>query len=109
LIIRSLENIDVAILRKFSDLLRQKVKSGVFILGAKNLEDASLILSVTDDLVERGIKANELMNQISPLMDGSGGGKPQLAQAGSKQPQKLDGAIAQAREIVKNKMITITL
>jgi len=101
LIIRSLENIDIALLRKLSDLLKQKVKSGVFILGAKGTEDASMILTVTDDLVARGIKANELMGQIAPLMDGSGGGKPQLAQAGSKQPQKLDGALAQAREIIK--------
>jgi alanyl-tRNA synthetase len=104
LIIRSLENIDIALLRKLSDLLKQKVHSGIFILGAKDSENASLILSVTDDLVARGIKANELMSQITPLMDGSGGGKPQLAQAGSKQPQKLDGALAQAREIVKAKL-----
>ena len=100
LIIRSLEDIDIALLRKLSDLLKQKVKSGVFILGAKGPEDASVILSVTDDLVARGIKANELMNQITPLMDGSGGGRPQLAQAGSKNPQKLDGALAKAKEIV---------
>jgi alanyl-tRNA synthetase len=100
LIIRSLEDIDIALLRKLSDLLKQKVKSGIFILGAKGPEDASVILSVTDDLVARGIKANELMNQITPLMDGSGGGRPQLAQAGSKNPQKLDGALAKAKEIV---------
>ena len=104
LIIRSLENIDIALLRKLSDLLKQKVKSGVFILGAKGPQDASMILSVTDDLVARGIKANELMSQITPLMDGSGGGKPQLAQAGSKQPQKLEVALTQARELVKAKL-----
>ena len=67
----------------------------------KGLQDASVILSVTDDLVARGIKANELMGQIAPLMEGSGGGRPQLAQAGSKQPQKLDGALVKAKEIVK--------
>ena len=61
LIIRSLEDIDIALLRKLSDLLKQKVKSGIFILGAKGPQDASVILSVTDDLVARGIKANELM------------------------------------------------
>lgn len=104
LIIQSLENIDIALLRKLSDLLKQKVPSGIFILGAKGDQDASVILSVTDDLVARGIKANELMGQITPLMDGSGGGKPQLAQAGSKSPQKLEGALAQAREIVKAKL-----
>ena len=104
LIIRSLENIDILLLRKLSDLLKQKVSSGVFILGAKDSENASMVLSVTDDLVARGIKANDLMSQITPLMEGSGGGKPQLAQAGSKQPQKLDGALAQAREIVRAKL-----
>jgi alanyl-tRNA synthetase len=102
LIIRSLENIDIASLRKLSDLLKQKVKSGIFILGAKDPENASMVLSVTDDLVARGIKANELMDQITPLMDGSGGGRPQLAQAGSKQPQKLDEALVKARDIVKD-------
>jgi alanyl-tRNA synthetase len=104
LIIRSLENIDVSLLRKLSDLLKQKVKSGVFVLGAKGDQDVSVVLSVTDDLVARGIKADELMSQITPLMDGSGGGRPQLAQAGSKQPQKLDGALARAREIVKARL-----
>jgi len=104
LIIRSLEDIDITLLRKLSDLLRQKVKSGIFILAARGPEDASLILSVTDDLVARGIKANELMGQITPLLEGSGGGRPNLAQAGSKQPQKLDGALARAREIVKAKL-----
>ncbi len=104
LIIRTLENIDIALLRQLSDLLKQKVKSGIFILGSKGQEDASLILSVTDDLVARGVKADELMGQITPLIEGSGGGRPQMAQAGSKQPQKLDGALARAREIVKAKL-----
>ena len=107
LIIRSLEDIDIALLRKLSDLFKQKVKSGIFILGAKGPEDASVILSVTDDLVARGIKANELMGQITPLMEGSGGGRPQLAQAGSKQPQKLDGALVKARDIVKDKIMKL--
>jgi alanyl-tRNA synthetase len=100
LIISSVGDIDIELLRKLSDLLKQKVKSGVFILGAKGLQDASVILSVTDDLAARGIKANELMQEIAPLLDGSGGGRANLAQAGSKQPQKLEGALAKASEIV---------
>jgi len=104
LIIRTLEEMDIALLRKLSDLLKQKVGSGIFILAARGPEDVSLIISLTDDLVNRGIKANELMSQIVPLIEGSGGGKPQLAQAGSKQPQKLDGALVKAREIVKAKL-----
>ncbi len=104
LIVQSLENIDIALLRKLSDLLKQKVKSGVFILGAKGLDDASVVLSVTDDLVARGIKANQLIAQITPLLQGNGGGTTYLAQAGSKQPQKLDGALVKAREIVSTSL-----
>ena len=100
LIISSVGNIDIELLRKLSDLLKQKVKSGVFILGANDQENASMIISVTDDLVARGIKANELMKEIGSLLGGSGGGRENLAQAGSKQPQKLDGALAKAKEIV---------
>ena len=97
LIVSSVGDIDIELLRKLSDLLKQKVKSGIFILGAKGALDASVILSVTDDLVARGIKADELMREITPLLGGSGGGRANLAQAGSKQPQKLDGALAKAR------------
>jgi alanyl-tRNA synthetase len=100
LIVRSLEEIDIELLRKLSDLLKQKVRSGIFVLGAKGPENVSVILSVTDDLVARGIKANDLMGRITPLLEGSGGGRPNLAQAGSKQPQKLEGALSSAREII---------
>ena len=104
LIACSLGDIDIALLRKLSDLFKQKVKSGVFILGAKGAQSSSLILCVTDDLVARGIKANELMGQITPILEGSGGGRPQLAQAGSKQPQKLDEAMDKAREIIRESL-----
>ena len=64
-----------------------------------------MVLSVTDDLVARGIKANELMGQIIPLMEGSGGGKPSVSPGRQqKSPQKLDGALVQARELVKAKL-----
>ena len=104
LIIKSLGNIDIGLLRKLSDLLKQKVPSGIFILGAKGAEDASIVFSVTDDLVARGIKANELMAQVTAILEGSGGGKPQLAQAGSKSPQKLDGALSSAKNITLSKL-----
>ncbi|MBF0491092.1 MAG: alanine--tRNA ligase, partial [Candidatus Omnitrophica bacterium] len=99
-ITRCLHNIDIAMLRKLSDLLKQKVSSGVFILGAKGQEDAALVISVSDDLVARGIKANEIIGRVAPLFGANGGGKPQLAQAGSKEPQKIEAAIAQAKDMI---------
>ena len=96
-----LKDADMGMLRKLSDLLKQKAKSAVMFLGAQNQTDAALIISVTDDLVARGVKANDLLGKIAPLFDASGGGRPQLAQAGGKQPQKLSTALVKAREIVK--------
>ncbi|MBF0503736.1 MAG: alanine--tRNA ligase [Candidatus Omnitrophica bacterium] len=99
-VLRTFQEMDVALLRKLSDLLKQKAKSGIFVLSSKGPQDACVVLSLTDDLVARGIKANELMQRIAPLLDGSGGGRANLAQAGSKQPQKLDGALLKAKEII---------
>lgn len=100
IVARCLHDIDIAMLRRLSDLLKQKMQSGVFILGAKGQQDASLIVSVTDDLVARGIRANDIIGRVAPLFGASGGGKPQLAQAGSKEPQKIESAIVQAKEMI---------
>lgn len=95
------KNIEMGILRKIADLLKQKTSSAIITLGAKTTENASILILVTDDLVKKGIKANELIKKIAPLMDGSGGGRPQLAQAGSKAVDKVDHAVQQANKIIK--------
>ena len=70
-------------------------------LGGKSSEDASLVVSVSTNLISaRGIKANEIVGRIAPLFGASGGGKAQLAQAGSKEPGKIESALLQAKEMV---------
>ena len=86
----SFKNVNMELLRKISDLLRQKTKSAVILLGARTEDNASLLLTVSDDLIKKGIKANEMIKEISPLINGSGGGRPQLAQAGSKEVDKIE-------------------
>ncbi len=95
-----LKDADIGSLRKLSDLLKQKLSSGVFILGARTDKDASLIVTVTDDLVQKGIKANDIVGRVAPLFSGTGGGRPQMAQAGSKEPQQLEAALARAKDMV---------
>ena len=56
-------------------------------------------------LIKKGITANEMIKEISPLINGSGGGRPQLAQAGSKEISKVDSAIRQANKLIKKKII----
>jgi len=104
IIAHTFQNVDMSLLRKISDLIKQKAKSCIMILGAHSQDNASLLIAVTDDMIKKGIKANELIKKIAPLMGGSGGGRPQLAQAGSKETAKIQKAIDQANKIVKEKM-----
>ena len=100
------KDVSIELLRKISDLLKQKSKSSIIVLGAHTEENASILLAVTDNLVKKGIKANELIKEIAPLINGSGGGRPQLAQAGSKEPKKVESAIKQANKLIKDKVNT---
>lgn len=98
------DNVGIGVLRKVSDSIKQKVKSSIIILGSRSSEDAYILVAVTDNLVQKGIKANELIQEIAPIIQGSGGGRPQLAQAGSKQPGKVNEAIQQAGVLIKEKL-----
>jgi alanyl-tRNA synthetase len=60
----------------------------------------ALLAGVTDDLVKK-LKAGDIVKQIAPIVDGGGGGKPQLAQAGGKNPARIDEALAKATELIR--------
>ncbi len=101
------KEVDAGTLRKVSDLLKQKSKSAVVVLGSAYLGSAFILVSVTDDLVQKGMKANEIIQSIAPLIDGTGGGRPDLAQAGSKNVQKIESAISQARQLISQKISSL--
>jgi alanyl-tRNA synthetase len=93
---------DIASLRKMADVLREKLGSGVGVLGTIFGEKVAFIVVVTDDLIrEKGLKAGEIVKRVAKITGGGGGGKDHLAQAGGKDPSKLKDALAQAPEIVK--------
>ncbi len=85
------------------DMLKKKAKSAVIVLGFPDGEKATLLSGVTDDLVKK-ISASEILKQISPIIEGGGGGRPDMAQAGGKKPKKIDDALAKAAEIIKEKL-----
>ena len=95
---------DKDVLRKVSDTIKQKAKSAVVVLGAKSQEDAFLLISVTEDLIAKGLSAGDLIKEIAPLMGGNGGGRPDMAQAGSKSPEKIQSAVEQAGQLIKGKI-----
>ncbi len=96
---------DVPSLRSMADGLRESLGSGVGVLGADIGGKVSFIAVVTDDLIKgRGLKAGDIVRGVAQLAGGSGGGKPHLAQAGGRDPGKLDEALAQVAGIVEQQL-----
>jgi alanyl-tRNA synthetase len=86
-------------LRELADRLRERITSGVVVLAAAQGERAVLLTAVTKDLTGR-FHAGNIVKQLAPLVGGSGGGRPDFAQAGGKDPARLDEAIAAAYELL---------
>jgi len=86
-------------LRLCADDIMSKWKTGVLVLASGNGDKAQILIRVSDDLVGRGIKAGDIIKVIAPIVDGTGGGKPNSAQAGGKAPQRIPEALAKTREL----------
>jgi alanyl-tRNA synthetase len=86
------------------DRLRQKAGSAVLVLGWVDEGKVQLLAAATDDLVKKGIHAGKLVGEVAKVVGGKGGGKPNLAQAGGKEPEKLAEALKLARKLVGDMM-----
>ena len=80
------------------------MRSGIAWLATSILGKSTLICVVSQDLIQKGIKANEMVNSVALLADGKGGGKTNIAQAGVKSPEKLQGALSAAADIFREKI-----
>ena len=93
---------DVKELQAMGDALREQLSSGVGVLGTTFADGRStLLVVVTDDLRDRGVRADTLVREIAAVAGGRGGGKPHMAQAGIPDPEKLDAAIRGAAAIIR--------
>ena len=95
LAVGELPDTDEAGLKAAGDTLKQKLGSGVIVLASRDSEKATLVVMVTPDLVKR-VAAGKLVAALAPKVDGRGGGRPEMAQAGGKNPAGLDAALAAA-------------
>ena len=87
---------------ELADIIREKLKSTVGVLAGIVDGKVVFVATVTDDLIKsKGIKAGEVVKQISKAVGGTGGGKPHLAQGGGKDLKKLDQALDSLPEIVR--------
>lgn len=85
-------------LRQCADLVLDRLSSGLVVLGTALPEKCQLIAKVSDEMVNQGFSAHEMIKLAMPIVDGSGGGKPQMAQGGGKSPQKLIEALEQVKK-----------
>jgi len=97
---RKMEGLDGAGLRETADSLKQKMGSGLVILGASNGEKAYLVVSVTKDLTPR-VDARDVIRELAPVLGGGGGGRPDFAQAGSSKPEMLDAVLRQSDSLIE--------
>src|SRR5215217_5751807 len=93
----ALTGLDSNTLRDISDNIRQKLGNAVVMLGSESDGRAHLVANVSPSVVERGVKAGDLMRAVAPVIGGGGGGRDTLAQAGGKAPEKLGEALELAR------------
>ncbi len=88
-------------LRALGDRLRDRLGSGAAVLAARFPEKTSLFAVVTDDLISRGVRADQLVREVAKLTGGSGGGRPHMAQGGVGDPEKVAEALGRASDFVR--------
>ncbi|OES44286.1 alanine--tRNA ligase [Domibacillus iocasae] len=93
---------DMNALRTMADELKQKVTPGVIVLIAAADGKVNVVTAVTGDLTEKGFHAGKLVKEVAGCLGGGGGGRPDMAQAGGKDPSKIDEALQIAFEWVKS-------
>jgi len=97
---RRVDDLDKNALRDLADSLKGQLGSGVVILGAVGEGRVQVVVSVTADLTAK-VAAGKVVKQIAPIVGGGGGGRPDFAEAGGKNPEKLDELMEAGRKLVR--------
>ncbi len=88
-------------LTPLSEDIANHLKSGVIVLALKMADRCQVVLRLTPDLVKKGWNAAALLKEVAPIMGGSGGGKPEMAQAGGKSPEHLETLFVKLHQIIR--------
>ncbi|MDG1469012.1 MAG: alanine--tRNA ligase [Glaciecola sp.] len=102
-LVANLPGVEAKALRGMLDELKQKISSGIIVLGVPGEGKVNLIAGVTSDLVNQ-VKAGELINFVASQVGGKGGGRPDMAQAGGTQPENLEHALTSVYDFISEKI-----
>ncbi len=100
----SLEGVDMNELRNLGDDLKSKLGSGVIVLASVNEGKVNLMVAATDDVVAKGAHAGNIIKAAAPKVGGGGGGRPNMAQAGGKNPSGINEALEAAKEALASQI-----
>ncbi|MET0402485.1 MAG: alanine--tRNA ligase [Cystobacter sp.] len=92
---------DANVIRGMADQLRDRIKSGVVLIGGEKDGKVVLLVAATKDVVARGIHAGNLLKELAKEVNGRGGGKPDLAQGGGEDPSRISAAFDKLYELVQ--------
>jgi alanyl-tRNA synthetase len=100
---RKVADLDKDALRGLADTLKDRIGSGVVVIASANDGRVQIVVSVTPDLTGR-LKAGQIVKELAPIVGGAGGGRPDFAEAGGKQPEKIDDMLQIAEKVVAKLM-----
>ncbi len=104
LLATSLKGVDMNGLRELSDNMKEKLGEGVVVLLSENDGKVSMVVSATDGAMAKGAHAGNLIKEIASLVGGGGGGRPNMAQAGGKDPSGIEKALVKAEEVLEGQL-----
>ena len=99
-----MDGVDMNELRNLGDQLREKLGECVIVLASVNDGKVSLMASATEGAVKQGAHAGNLIKAVAGLVGGGGGGRPNMAQAGGKNPAGVDEAVAKVKEVLEEQI-----
>ena len=99
-----IEGVDMNGLRELGDQLKEKLGEGVVLLASVTDGKVSLMATATEGAIKAGAHAGNLIKAVASIVGGGGGGRPNMAQAGGKNPAGVDEAIAKAAEVIESQI-----
>ena len=100
----AVEDVDMNGLRELGDDLKTKMGEGVIVLASSKGGKVFLVAMATDEAKKAGAHAGNLLKEIAGCVGGGGGGRPNMAQAGGKDPSGIPNAIEKSKEVLKNQI-----
>jgi alanyl-tRNA synthetase len=99
LVRRKVVDLDKEALRQLADSLKARIKSGVVVIASATDGKVQIVVAVTPDLTSR-IKAGQIVKELAPILGGAGGGRADFAEAGGKQPDKIDDMLEASESVM---------